>query len=270
MTSLPLVAPGLCSVTLRRLPVDSVVELAETATLSGIEWSSDAHVFQGDVAVAKRAAKATSDAGLRVASYGSCFRTGVQEVADFNPVLDSARALGAPRIRIWAGDTGSSQSTAEQRRAVVATTRAVAERAADVGVELAFETRNGTLADGPASIERLLAEVDRDNVLAYWRPPVAASDAHALEGLDRLLPKVAAVHAYSWRPGQGQYLVDTRPELWRGVVDRIAAAGRRVDVFVEFVPNDDPVALRRESSSLREMFSVSASAQPLGRPLRSR
>jgi len=257
VTASLLVEPGLCSVTLRRLTVDSVVELAATATLSSIEWGSDVHVPVGDLAAAKRAARATSDAGLRVAAYGSCFRPGVQDVVDFIPVLDSARTLGAPRIRIWAGDTGSAESTAEQHRAVVATTRAVAEQAADAGIELAFETRPGTLTDAPASTERLLAEVDRPNVLAYWQPPVAASDAHALAGLTQLLPKVAAVHVFSWRPGQGRYLLSARAELWRGVVDRLTSLGRQVDVFVEFVPNDDPIALRRESSSLRDMLSAS-------------
>lgn len=257
MTARPLVAPALCSSTLRSLTVESVAEFAADSSVAAIAWGSDHHVPVGDVVTARRAAALTAAAGLRVAAYGSWFRLGVDAIADFGRVLETARALGAPRIRVFAGATGFAESTGEQWRAVVESTRAAATRAAEFGVELVFEIRPGTLTDGAMAIERLLAEVDRSNVLIFWAPAVGVNDAHSLESLDRLLPKVAAVHVFSWRPGNVRFPLSERPGLWRGVVDRLATTGREVDVFLEFVPNNDMVALLRESSNLRDMVDTS-------------
>lgn len=262
VTALPLVAPAVCSSTLRSLSIESVAELAAAASLAGIAWGSDHHVPVGDLVTAKRAAAVTADAGLRVVAYGSWFRLGVDDISDFGRVLETARAAGAPRVRVFAGGTGSAASTAEQRQAVVESTRTAATRAAEVGVELVFEVRPGTLTDGAAATGRLLAEVDRPNVLTFWAPPVGVSDASTLEGLDRLLPRVAAVHVFSWRPGHVRFPLSERPDLWRGVVDRVTTVGRMVDVFLEFVPNNDEVALLRESSTLRDHVARSARRVP--------
>ena len=252
------VAPAVCSSTLRGMTVEAVAEFAAAASLAGIAWGSDHHVPVGDVVTAERAAAVTADAGLRVVAYGSWFRLGVDDISSFGQVLETARALGAPRIRVFAGDTGSAVSTGEQRQAVVEATRAAATRAAEVGVELVFEVRPGTLTDGAAETELLLAAVDRSNVLTFWAPAVGVGDAHLLAGLDRLLPKVAAAHVFSWRPGTVRFPLSERPGLWRGVVDRLTTTGRDVDVFLEFVPNNDAAALAHESASLRDLVAATA------------
>lgn len=253
MTAEQMINAGLCSVTLRGLPVDPIVDLVAKAGLTSVEWGGDVHVPLGDLAAAGRAAKATEEAGLRVASYGSYFRAGVHRLADFGPVLDCARTLGAPRIRIWAGDTSSMRTTRERRREVVETIQAAAGRAAAVDIELAVEYHSGTLADGSSSTEQLLDEVDRPNVFTYWRSPIGATKERAFRSLERLLPKVAAVHVFTGHPGQARCPMSEYAELWAGVVDRLGTEGRPVDVFLEFVPNNDAAALRRESSNLREM-----------------
>lgn len=252
-----LIEPGLSSATRRQLAVESVVEFAAKANLSSVEWGGDVHVPPGDLAAAEHAARATAEAGLRVAGYASYFRPGVHGVGDFGLVLETARALGAPRVRIWAGRVGSTRSTSEQRRQVVETTRAIARRAAAVGIDLAFESSGGTLTDELLSTERLLAEVDRPNVLTYWQPAAGAPDAEVIGGLERLLPKVTGVHILSWRSGHDPHPLCERAELWRVVLDRLAVTGKRVDVLLEFVPNDDAEALHREGSTLRELLENS-------------
>src|SRR5205085_2622842 len=80
--------------------------------------------------------------------YGSYFRAG-DPLGEFEAVLETARALGAPRIRIWAGRTGSAEASAAQRAAVAEGARVAAELAGDI--EVALEFHGGTLTDEPAS-----------------------------------------------------------------------------------------------------------------------
>src|SRR3954471_24564793 len=151
--------PGLCSVTLRRLGVQEVAAVAERAGLAAIEWGADVHVPPGDLAAADAAREA-----FAVASYGTYFRAG--EDRDFTPVVETARRLGAPRIRIWAGRVGSAKATAGQRAAVTAGVRAAAEEAE--GLELALEFHGGTLTDTAESALALLEEIGRESVRTYW------------------------------------------------------------------------------------------------------
>jgi sugar phosphate isomerase/epimerase len=258
-----LIAPCLCSVTRRHLTIDAVIALAVGGAVESVEWNDETHVPPGDREAAELAAKATAAAGLRIASYGSRFRVGAECVAEFDPALDSARFLGAPRIRVRAGGVSARRSTPAQWDAVVRDARLVADRAADVRVEVVFAQEEGTLADTAHSTARLLAEVDRPNVLACWQPRIGLSAAEAGEELDLLAPKVAGVHVFSWSSGRLRSPLADRAELWLDAVDRLAATARPVDVYLEFVPNDDPVALRREGASLRAL--VDSTRKPVRR-----
>jgi hypothetical protein len=232
--------PGLCSVTLRALSVEEVAAAAVTAGLEAIEWGADVHVPPGDIAAAERA-RAT---GLAVASYGSYFRAG-DPLSGFDAVLTSARALGAPRIRIWAGRVGSAGASAAQRAAVAEGVRAAAELAGDI--EVALEFHGGTLTDEPASAAALLEAAGRART--YWQPPQGAPDDVALAGLRAVEPWLAALHVFSWWPRDERHPLAERSGLW---LRALALAGD-VDALLEFVPGDDPAVLAREAATLREL-----------------
>jgi sugar phosphate isomerase/epimerase len=235
--------PGLCSVTLRRLGVDAVVDVAAGAGLAAIEWGADVHVPPGDDAAAGAARAAGERAGVAVASYGSYFRAGDDPPAAFAPVLRSARALGAPRVRVWAGSTASADAGPDRRAEVVAGLRAAVEAAAPL--EVALEFHGGTLTDEVDSTLELLDAVP--GLRTYWQPPQGLADEAALAGLRRLSPRVAALHVFSWWPRAERLALAERTGLWR---EALALAGD-VDALLEFVPGDDPALVAREAETLR-------------------
>src|SRR6476469_730727 len=102
--------PGLFSVTFRQLSPPEIIALVGRAGLRGIEWGGDVHVPHGDVARAREVRDRTADAGLEVAAYGSYYRVAKSEADElpFERVLNTAQALGAPLIRVWAGKQGSA------------------------------------------------------------------------------------------------------------------------------------------------------------------
>lgn len=248
-----MIRPGLCSVTFRALPVEEVIALTSDAGLAGIEWGGDVHAPAGDIRAAQRVRELTEDAGLEVLSYGSYLRlTGTDEEHDVEveAVLASARALGAPRVRIWAGDCGSAEVDEQTRRVLTDRLRALCERAAADGVEIGLEHHRGTLTDDLDSSLRLLRETDHPSLRTYWQPNLGQGTAEAVADLRRLLPQVSTVHVFSWWPWDERIPLAQRSDLWREVLTVLAADGTDHDALLEFVPDDDPRLLPREAETL--------------------
>jgi sugar phosphate isomerase/epimerase len=257
---------GLCSVTLRALPADEVIRVTAAAGLAGIEWGADVHVSPGDLGTAASVRADTRAAGLHVTSYGSYYRAGHDDAADFGAVLDTARALGAPRIRVWAGATASADATPAERAAVVAAARDAVDRAAAAGIQVAFEFHGGTLTDDAGSARELLEAVDaaaggRARVATYWQPPEGMPDEEALAGLRRLLGRVPAVHVFSWWPGNERRRLADRASLWRAAFGRLLEQGEPLDALLEFVPGDDPGVVAAEAQTLSQLLEGAGGAR---------
>lgn len=241
---------GLCSVTLRALPAARVVDVAVAAGLTAVEWGADVHAPAADPAAVAEVRRRTEAAGLAVASYGSYLRLAGDE--ERHPaVVAAAVALGAPRIRVWAGELGSADAAPADRAAVVRGARSLAARAADAGITVGFEFHGGTLTDTAESALRLLEEVGRPGVGTYWQPPQGVPDDRALAGLTLLEPYVVAVHAFSWWPRDQRLPLSARAGLWTRAVALLARRPAPADVMLEFVENDDPAAVIRDARTLR-------------------
>ncbi len=258
-----MIRPGLCSVTFRGLDVPDVVGHAAAAGLECIEWAGDAHVPAGDEAAARQARELTERAGLAVASYGSYLRfDGPDEEvrAEGEAVLVSARALSAPRIRVWAGRSGSAEVTAADRARIVERIREFADRAAASGIDVGLEFHGRTLTDEIGSTLRLLEEIDRPTVRSYWQPHQDMPAPEALSTLRQILPRTSTIHVFSWWPANLRHPLSERAELWREAFRILAGQGGDRDALLEFVPEDDPELLRREADTLRSLVTAGEEA----------
>ncbi|MFJ8743191.1 sugar phosphate isomerase/epimerase family protein [Embleya sp. NPDC127516] len=248
---------GLCSVTFRRLPAAEVARRAADAGLEVIEWGADVHAPAGEPDTVRAVREVSDRHGLVCCSYGSYFRATPAELAAFPAVARAAVLLGAPRVRVWAGGTGSRSALPDERHETVRCLREAARIAADHGLELAPEFHGRTLTDTVASTVRLLDEVGADNVRTYWQPPQDTPDEQALAGLVELGDRVTAVHVFSWWPGNNRLPLADRRDLWTTALDLLA--GRGVEALLEFVPGDDPAVLAREAETLRRAAAQTSS-----------
>ncbi|MFI5806101.1 sugar phosphate isomerase/epimerase family protein [Streptomyces sp. NPDC051561] len=240
---------GLCSVTFRRLPAAEVARYAADAGLEVVEWGADVHAPPADPGTVRAVREVSDRYGLTCCSYGSYFRATPGELAEFPAVARASVLLGAPRVRVWAGSTGSRDTSPDERRTTVAGLREACRIAADHGLELAPEFHSKTLTDTVASTSRLLDEVGADNFGSYWQPPLDAPDEEALAGLAELGDRVLAVHAFSWWPGNSRLPLAAREDLWTAAFRQLN--GRGIEALLEFVPGDDPSVLGREAATLR-------------------
>lgn len=247
--------PGLCSVTFRQLTPERLVQVVAEAGLEVIEWGGDVHVPPGDPERAAQVAQATTDAGLAVCSYGSYFRAGADE--QLTPILDSAQALGADRVRVWAGRVDSADASPEQYAQISGRLRDAVAEASERGITLALEYHRGTIADNPGAVLRLLDDVPA--LSTYWQPSVGAPVDVALAEFDAVAAHASAVHVFSWWPAAERLRLDARQDLWTGLCSAASALPSPPrDALLEFVPDDDPGLLATEAATLRHWLAQPA------------
>ena len=254
-----MIHPGLVSITFRKLTPREVVDAAAAARLAGIEWGGDIHVPHGDTRRAAEVRRMTADAGLSVAAYGSYYRAGVseQEGLAFASVLDTAVALGAPTLRIWAGRKASADTDAAGRARVADDCTRIAGLAAAAGLRVASEFHGGTLTDDDASTAAFLAAVPHPNFSTYWQPRNGVLPEDNLEGLRRVLPRLAHLHVFHWWPDPGT----RRPlaegtDRWCRYLELAASVPGDRFAMLEFVAGDNPAVLATESATLRQWLET--------------
>ncbi len=165
---------GLCSITFRQLSVGEIIKLVKEASLDGIEWGGDVHVPHGDLKKAHEVASNCRDASIEISSYGSYYRSGAKDTPSFRAVAETAKSLGAPMIRIWAGGLGSNTASDADRRKVVDDLIKCAEIASELKVKIGLEKHGGTLTDTMDSTALLMQELAGTGIKFYWQPAVGA------------------------------------------------------------------------------------------------
>ena len=253
-----MIKSGLVSITFRQLTPQQIVDLVAQSGLDAIEWGGDVHTPHGDVAQARAVRQMTEDAGIAIASYGSYYRVGHGEPVPFEAVVDSAIALGAPLIRVWAGKQGSDKADAAYWDRVVEDSRAIAHLAQQAGIVVAYEYHGNTLTDTNTTALKLLRDVAHDNVKTYWQPPSGASVEENLCGLTAILPWLTNVHVFSWRTVDGQrerMLLDAKTEEWAQYLTQVAATGRDHYAMIEFVRDNEPENFLKDAETLKQWLA---------------
>jgi len=191
---------GLVSITFREHSLEGLVVLVTDVGLSGVEWGGDVHAPHGDLATASRAKRLCEESGLEISAYGSyyrfddCLEEGVGDGPEFEAVLDTAEAMGAPSIRVWAGRRASADVGEINFQRIVSRSREIGELASERGIRIDYEYHDNSLTDTHEATERLLDAVDHPNVRTLWQTPLQVGHAYRLEGITRLANRISNVH----------------------------------------------------------------------------
>ncbi|MFZ2654423.1 MAG: TIM barrel protein [Victivallales bacterium] len=255
-----MIRPGICSLTLAKKNVSEVIAIAKSAGLDGIEWWGKDHVPHGDTAIAAKVRILTCSAGLEVSSYGSYYRAGVSESEglDFSSVLDTAIALGAPTIRIWAGNRNYADADESFISQVISDAMRIADMAAKAGLTVTFEFHGGTLTDTSDNAIKFASMVEHPAVFFSWQPPHGFSTAHCLSGLEGLLPRLSTIHVFHWTlSGEGGHVrhpLASGIDRWEKYVDAIRTTGLNHFALLEFVKDDSPEQVIKDAVTLRKLL----------------
>jgi len=251
-----MISTGLCSISFRGSSIDEIIDLCRRATIDGIEWGGDTHVPPGDLEWAGKVREQTEAAGLVVSSYGAYYRS-EQSEGDFSPTLDTAIALGAPVIRIWAGTKGSEDADPAYRSEVVECIRQATERASAKGIAIALEYHGGTLTDTMESAHQLLAEVGRPELKLYWQPRAGGIFENDLVELKAALPHLSHVHCFHWGPEgwNDKRALSEGAGNWSTYLDTIKSLTDDRFVILEFVKDGSPEQFFEDAHTLKALLA---------------
>ncbi len=251
-----MITTGLVSVSFRKLSPAEIVALVQQAGLTGIEWGGDIHVPHGDLVRAREVRQLTLDAGLTVAAYGSYYKINQSEAAGlhFETVLETAGALGATTIRVWAGALASAKADAAYRAAVCAEARRIASLAQAAGVTISSEYHTGTLTDTNTSAQTILTEIQHPNFHTLWQPHNSETVETNLAGLRAILPQLTNVHCYHWVNNERRPLAEGA-DIWRQYFAVVKTSGRNHCALLEFVAGDDPANFLCDAATLRQLVA---------------
>ncbi len=255
--------PGLCSVTFRGLDCDTVIGLATRAGLAAIEWGTDVHLPPGDLARARDLARRCADAGLATPTLGSYLRSEDGDDDSLNDVLDTAEAIGAARIRVWAGRKGSAEAGADDRAAVAANVNRYCEAAAARGLAIALEFHPNTLTDTAPSAAALLNAVPHPGLRSYWQPKPDMTAEMVREEIALIAHRLSDLHVFHW-VGEAKVrrpLAEGRG-FWAAAFAAAAELAPAPDnaprhAFMEFVQDDSPDRFIADAAVFTDLCAAS-------------
>lgn len=253
-----MISPGLCSITFRQLATDEIITLVAENGLSAVEWGGDIHAPVGQLEIAREVGRRSTEAGLRTPSYGSYFRvTPASLASDFAPVVETALALGAETIRVWADGKGSREMDADYFRRLADAGRRLCEAAGDAGCRVGFEWHLGTATDTDASARRLIEAIAHPAACLYWQPRQGIAVADRLAGLRETLGCLAHLHVFQWVGERDLRLPLAEGAAdWRAYLACAAAAPGDRCAYLEFAADDSVETFARDAATLRDLLGM--------------
>ncbi|MDA3873681.1 MAG: TIM barrel protein [Kiritimatiellae bacterium] len=247
---------GLVSISFRSFSASQLIEEVVKAGQQGLEWGGDVHVPHGNVKVAEQVARWTRDAGLETAAYGSYYRVGpTEDSPDIEAVLDSAEALGAPTVRVWAGTKASAEASPQDRQRIIEDTERICTLAAKRSIRIAFEYHGNTLTDDVESAVDLLEALPLKNLDSLWQPPNGQPEDICEKSLRRILPRVSNVHVFHWGKGGGadRHLLSEGKERWTRYFQILAEDPKPRWALQEFAKDDLITNYHQDARILHEL-----------------
>jgi len=242
--------PGIVSATFRNLKSDEIIALAIENGLGAVEWSENWHIKEGDTAEAERLARLCRTSGLKIAALGSYYRLGYG--MDFSTRLSVAEALGAPVIRIWAGEKPSDEVGPDERSVLADEARTIAAESEKRGIITALEWHKNTLTDTNESAFEFLKMTGSENLRCLWQPTMALTHEEKMAGLKGLGSRLVHLHVYYWDKTGRRPLAEGLSQ-WR---QYLTAADKSKDRYalLEFVKDDSLQQFREDVKSLLDLL----------------
>jgi hypothetical protein len=159
---------ALSSMAFAGLSSEAFLSTARDAGFLAVEWSADGFLEPGNVEKAGNLMLATLHAGLSTAAYTVPFRVGSDDPTAFWSILETAKALYTPVLRLLA--SGHTDSTTSDEARFCETALRLADAAGQAGITLCLGMAEGSLLDSLENVIRLFGRLDHPFLKLSWEP----------------------------------------------------------------------------------------------------
>lgn len=206
---------GLTSISFRELNYKEIIGMCAKNKVDLIEWGGDIHVPPGDLDRAKKIGLATRNQGIKTPSYGSYYRLSENEniQQSFLVVLETAEALGAQLIRVWAASTKGVKDLNKACDKNIIELKTICQMAAQRNMAIGLEYHRGSLTETKEMTLKILKGTGMDNLYTYWQMNPDISHKERLEEIKYLKEYICSVHVFYWIAGEDK---DIRLPLSKG------------------------------------------------------
>lgn len=253
---------GLASISFRKLDADTIISACRKAGIDAIEWGGDIHVPHGDIKTAGQIKKKTLSSGIEISSYGSYYRVGISENEglSFENVLNSAKALGAPIIRVWAYNKNFEECSKDEIDQIVKDTMRIADMAQKDEINISFEYHCNTLTNSNENAEKFASMTEHNNIRFYWQPPNGKNSLYCKAGLQMLLFRklLTNVHIFHWTFKQDiikRHLLCKGINVWAVYLNEIINDNCDRYIIFEFFKDDNINNFYKDVITLKKLLS---------------
>lgn len=248
---------GVVSATLRQHAFVNFIKHTMKTKLSCIEWGSDIHVPYDDLNKAADVAAEMKRNNLITSSYGSYYRLGwLHENNLFEMILNTAKILGAPMIRVWGGGMPSKYLNEKMRREIINDAITIAAIAKRDNIDISLEYHPESITDTPKSSLEFIREVRNcgaNNVYLYWQAKHSMNFIENKQELVQILPFLSNIHVQAQESNIRFMLAEHRAR-WKEYINIIKSDGKKHDFLLEFTKNDDPECFVEDAKVLVDLI----------------
>ena len=248
---------GIVSVTFRQYAFKNFIKYIKMTDLSCIEWGGDIHVPYNDSEKAAAVANEMKKNNLATASYGSYYRLGqTHEPEQFSMILENAKKLSAPMIRVWGGEKGSRSLTKQNRKDIIDDALVIAGQAKKENIKISLEYHADTITDTIKSTLDFIRDARKqggDNIYLYWQPNQHMDYLENKSNLMLLCPYLTNIHVFAWDKHDRLPLIEHKDQ-WESYIHVIKNNGGKHDFLLEFVKGDAVAQMIEDSRVLMELL----------------
>lgn len=216
----------MCTIAFREKLLEDALDIACELGFRAVElWGREPHVSEAyDYNRTRLIRKMCEERGLEIVALGSYLRFGTtkknSDEAGLRNTLQTAYTLRAPIVRVWASDVPSTSASQEVWKRTVAEAKEACQRSLKLGLTLAVEMHDDTLADTSDSALRLLDMVGCENLRLNYQPSAREGCEDPVERLAKVIDHVVHCHAQNYsRLGRPDGVEPQRSPLRNGLVD---------------------------------------------------
>ena len=231
--------------------IEKIVGIAVSCGADCIEWGGNLHVT--NVEEAKKAKELCSAAGIKISSYGSYYRVGSGDAAEWKRICLIASAMGAPAVRVWLGKSDSEKTDDAEYKSLVSDAKAMCAVAEEYGISVCCECHGNTYNNNTDAFLKISKDVGSDNFRTYFQSRYCRKE-YDLDRIERTLPLTEMVHI-SYSEQRREQFPKHDSSYIDSILKKLVSVGFDGDMLVEFtyplMKKGMPLFLKRDISELK-------------------